>query len=73
MICEELLDMEDSLREMLDIRCDCDTKCRYIDSCCCNVQCGPRFVGVSAKWMVKIRENPYFTMDDLGGKPLFLG
>ena len=31
----------------------------------------PRMVGFPPKWMVKIMENPYEQMDDLGENPLF--
>ena len=32
----------------------------------------PKIGGTTPKWMVKIMENP-IKMDDLGGKPIFLG
>ena len=34
----------------------------------------PKIGGIfPPKWMVKIREKPYFLMDDLGGKPTIFG
>jgi len=33
----------------------------------------PKIGGKPPKWMVKIMENPYFLMDDLGGTPTIFG
>ena len=47
----------------------CNCSCNYWFISIFLIWVFPKIGGNTPKWMVKIMENPYFLMDDLGGKP----